>query len=107
MATADFSHAERRSGPAVAHGAVDAHAAPHGAHAHDAHAHGGHDAHGHGAHGHHDAAGDKKAAFVGLIGGMALIGALVYAMVLWTNAQFAGHAGGAEGGAKAAETTKH
>ena len=92
MATADFSPAERRAGPGVAHAAADAHAAPH---AHDAHgAHGAHD---------HDVAGDKKAAFIGLVGGMALIGALVYGMVLWTNAQFAGH----EGGAKAAATSTH
>jgi len=76
----------------------------HSAHAHDAHdahagTHHGDDVHGHG-HGHHgpdDVAGDKKAAFVGLVGGMALIGALMYGMVMWTNAQFAGHAAEATG----------
>jgi hypothetical protein len=92
MATANHSHAERR-----APGASAGHATHAG---HDAHAHDAHDAHGHAGHDHgaHDAevAGDKRAAFVGLIGGMALIGALVYGMVLWTNAQFAGHAPGAK-----------
>ena len=54
----------------------------------------------------HDVTGDKKAAFVGLVGGMALIGVLVYGMVLWTNAQFAGHgaAGAAKAGGAAAQT---
>ena len=63
----------------------------------------GHDAHGHG-HGAHDAdvAGDKKAAFVGLIGGAVLIGALMYGMVPRTNTQFAGHAPGARPAAGAA-----
>jgi uncharacterized protein (DUF983 family) len=64
------------------------------------HAHDGH-AHGHG-HGHHDAAGDKAAAFVGLLGGMVLIGAMMYAMVLWTNSRFAGHEAGARPAAAAA-----
>jgi hypothetical protein len=51
---------------------------------------------------HVDPSVDKKAAFVGLVGGVALIGALVYGMVLWTNAQFAGHEAGAS---KAAAST--
>jgi hypothetical protein len=72
-------------------------------HAHGAHGHG---APGHAAHHDHDAevAGDKKAAFVGLIGGAALIGALVYGMVVWTNTQFAGHE---TGGQKATAGTAH
>jgi hypothetical protein len=46
----------------------------------------GHDhAHGH-AHG-----SDKGAAFIGLIGGAVLIGAILYGIVLWTNSLFAGH----------------
>jgi hypothetical protein len=66
-------------------------------HAHDGHGHGhSHD------HGHHDAAGDKMAAFVGLIGGMVVIGAMVYATVLWTNTRFAGHEGGERPAAAAA-----
>ena len=79
---ADHMHGERRAPAAAGHGA-----AAHGAHGHDGHGHG---------HGTHDAdvAGDKKAAFVGLIGGAVLIGALMYAMVAWTNTQFAGHASG-------------
>jgi hypothetical protein len=45
---------------------------------------------------HHDAHGAKRgsdmgAAFVGLIGGAVLIGAIVFAIVLWTNGRFAGH----------------
>lgn len=35
--------------------------------------------------------GDKRAAFVGLIGGTVLILATMYAVVLMTNAKFAGH----------------
>jgi hypothetical protein len=86
MATANHTHA--------APAASAAHDAGH----HDAHAHAGH-------HGDHAAevAGDKKAAFVGLVGGVALIGALVYGMVLWTNTRFAGH----EGGEKAAAASTH
>ena len=66
----------------------------------------GHAAHGHAAHGHaaHDPAeiaGDKRAAYVGLVAGVAILGSLVYGMVMWTNARFAGH----EGGEKAAETS--
>jgi plastocyanin len=50
----------------------------------------GHDAaHGHGGHGHHPS--DRVPAFVGLIGGGAFVGAVLYGVVLWTNAQFAGH----------------
>ena len=64
----------------------------------------GHDAHGaHGHHGHADANGDKAAAFVGLVGGMVLLGAMVFGVVKWTNGQYAGHgAGGAEKPAAAA-----
>ncbi len=82
--------------------ATHAHGAPAGAHpAGGAHAHADH-AHGHHGHDPADVAGDKRAAFVGLVGGLALIGALMYGMVLWTNAQFAGHAeGGARSGAAA------
>ena len=70
--------------------------------AHGAHA-GAHDAaHGHGAH--VDTTGDKGAAFVGLIGGMLVIGALMYGVVAWTNAQYAGHEGGGE---KAAAASTH
>ncbi len=90
MATADHTHAA--PGARAAHGA-----GAHGASHHDAHA--GH----HGAHA-DDVAGDKRAAFVGLVGGMALIGALMYGMVQWTNAQFAGHSAGGE---KAAATSTH
>ncbi len=87
---ADHAHTERRPGAAAAAAHAPAHgAAAHGAAHADAHAHAGH---GHGAH--HDPAVDKRAAFVGLLSGMALIGALMYGMVQWTNAQFAGHAGG-------------
>lgn len=68
------------------HGHADAH-----------HAHAGHGA-GHGA---DDVAGDKRAAFLGLIGGVVVIFALMYGMVLWTNAQFAGHEGGERPAAEA------
>lgn len=37
---------------------------------------------------------DKGAAFVGLIGGALLIGAILLGITLWTNAQFAGHKAG-------------
>jgi hypothetical protein len=43
---------------------------------------------------------DKKAAFVGLIGGAILVLAMCLVIIQWTNAQFAGH-GAAEGGAAA------
>lgn len=78
-----------------------------GAHAHDAHAgtHHGDGVHDHGHHGPDDVAGDKKAAFIGLVGGMALIGALMYGMVLWTNAQFAGHAAEANAAGAAGRAT--
>ena len=41
--------------------------------------------------GHAQQGSDKGAAFVGLIGGTIFIGAIMYGIVLWTNAQFAGH----------------
>lgn len=34
---------------------------------------------------------DKPAAFMGLVGGAVLIAALCFALVQWTNAQFASH----------------
>ncbi len=39
---------------------------------------------------------DKGAAFVGLIGGAIFIGAVVYALVVWTNSLHAEHEAGAE-----------
>ena len=54
----------------------------------------GHDAHGHAAHGHAAHGSDKGAAFVGLFGGMILLLAVVYGIVQWTNAKYAGHEGG-------------
>ena len=65
-------------------------------HGHDSHAHG----HGH-AHG-----SDKGAAFVGLFGGIIILGAIVYALVLWTNSRFEGHAAGGAAPAAGAEA-KH
>ncbi len=44
--------------------------------------------------GHSNHGSDKGAAFTGLIGGAIVIGAILYGIVLWTNAQFAGHEGG-------------
>jgi hypothetical protein len=96
MATANQTHAAGHAG--AAHTPVTHPAQAHGHAGHDAHGHG----HGHGAH--VDPAVDKQAAFVGLIGGLVLIGALVYGMVLWTNAQFAGHAASGE---RPAATSTH
>jgi len=59
----------------------------------------GHDHH---APGHHGS--DKGAAFVGLFGGLILLLGIVYGIVQWTNAKYAGHG---EGGAAAAAETKH
>lgn len=42
--------------------------------------------------GHDKSGSDMGAAFMGLIGGAIFIGAILYAIVLWTNKQFAGHA---------------
>lgn len=53
----------------------------------------------------HDVSQDKGPAFVGLIGGVILIGAFMYAMVVWTNGRFAGHAAG--GAKPAAAATSH
>lgn len=39
----------------------------------------------------HDTNPDLGAAFTGLIGGAILLGAILYGVVLWTNARFAGH----------------
>ncbi len=41
--------------------------------------------------GHAQQGSDKAAGFMGLIGGAIFIGAIIYGIVLWTNAQFAGH----------------
>ncbi|QJR36256.1 hypothetical protein [Gemmatimonas groenlandica] len=41
--------------------------------------------------GHAQQGSDKGAAFIGLIGGAVLIGAILYGIVIWTNGQFAGH----------------
>ncbi len=41
--------------------------------------------------GHQKQSSDMGAAFVGLIGGAVFIGVVMYGIVLWTNAQFAGH----------------
>ena len=54
-------------------------------------------------HHHEDVSRDKGPAFVGLVAGIVLLGALVYAMVLWTNSRFEGHGGGEKA---AAEATK-
>jgi hypothetical protein len=35
---------------------------------------------------------DMKAAFIGLIGGAIALGALMYAVVVWTNSRYASHA---------------
>lgn len=51
--------------------------------------------------GHQTESSDTGAAFVGLIGGAALIGAILYGIVLLTNAKFNGEKH--EGGAPAAE----
>lgn len=39
----------------------------------------------------HDTNPDMGAAFTGLIGGAIFIAAVLYAIVVWTNGQFAGH----------------
>ncbi|MBY0491011.1 MAG: hypothetical protein K2R93_14300 [Gemmatimonadaceae bacterium] len=44
--------------------------------------------------GHSNHGSDKGAAFTGLIGGALVIGAILYGIVMWTNAKFAGHEGG-------------
>ena len=41
--------------------------------------------------GHAQQGSDKAAGFMGLIGGAIFIAAIIYGIVLWTNAQFAGH----------------
>ena len=64
---------------------------------------GAHGAHGHAHHGHahHSVSGDRVPAFIGLIAGAIFIGAVLFGVVKWTNAQFAGHGEGAK-----AEATK-
>ena len=42
-------------------------------------------------HAHHDAAGDAKAAFTGLIVGAIVLLAIMYGIVLLTNKKFEGH----------------
>lgn len=59
------------------------------------------DGDGHGGHAHVDTSGDKGAAFMGLIGGVVAIGALLYGMVTWTNSRYA-HEGGEKPAASAA-----
>ena len=49
-----------------------------------------HDAHGHG----HVHAPDKRAGFIGLIGGVIVLTLFMYGIVLWTNSRFAGHKAG-------------
>lgn len=41
--------------------------------------------------GHEQHGSDKGAAFTGLIGGVVVIGAILYGITMWTNAKFAGH----------------
>ena len=48
-------------------------------------------------HSHHAPGSDKAPAFIGLIGGVIVLGAFMYGIVLWTNAKFAGHAAPAAG----------
>ena len=57
-------------------------------------------------HDHHDVSQDKGPAFLGLFGGLIVIGAVIYGMVLYANAQFAGHAAG-KAGTPAAATATH
>ncbi len=69
--------------PGTQHSHAAAHGAGHGAdhhHHHDAHAH------------HHDVSVDRGSAFVGLIAGSLILGAIVFGMVKWTNSRFEGHA---------------
>jgi hypothetical protein len=80
----------------------------HAHHAHGRHAHHLHHEqwHGtdapHGAPGHHHSVLDDRApALIGLVAGAAFIGAVLFGVVQWTNAQFAGHGEGAK-----AEATK-
>ncbi|CAA9318539.1 MAG: hypothetical protein AVDCRST_MAG11-1896, partial [uncultured Gemmatimonadaceae bacterium] len=49
-----------------------------------------HTEHGHGGH-HGPHVSDRTPAFVGLVGGGAIIGAILYGVVVWTNTQFEGH----------------
>jgi hypothetical protein len=61
----------------------------------------------HDTHTHHDVSHDKGPAFVGLFGGLIVVGLLTYGMVLWTNAQFAGHAAEGAAGKPAAAAATH
>lgn len=47
---------------------------------------------------------DKKAAYTGLITGAIFIGAVMYGLVLWTNAKFEGHKAEAAPAAETAPT---
>ncbi len=59
--------------------------------------------HAHAAHGaHHDVSGDKRAAFMGLVAGLVLLGGFLFGMVKWTNH----HLGAGEASSTAAESTK-
>ena len=42
-------------------------------------------------HPHHAPGSDKAPAFIGLIGGIVVLGALLYGIVVWTNGKYAGH----------------
>ena len=59
--------------------------------------------HHHAAHGHdHVHAPDKRAGFIGLIGGIIVLTLVMYGIVLWTNTRFAGHKAGTPAAAHSA-----
>lgn len=60
--------------------------------AHDSHAHDGHD------HAPHSVSHDRRPAYIGLVAGAMLIGAILFGMVKWTNSRFASHGEPAAGG---------
>ena len=78
------THHEQGHGAAVQHGA-----------------HGAHHGHAHHGHAHHSVREDRMPAFIGLVAGAVFIAAVLFGVVQWTNAQFAGHGEGAK-----AEATK-
>ena len=62
--------------------------------------HGHHDALGHGhGHAHHSVREDRVPAYIGLIAGGLFVGGVLFGVVKWTNAQFAGHGAEARAGA--------